>query len=85
MASHKGPLFSLILGMSLRQVAKGGLFFNSVGVWKVPTIYSSVSNLVGSALHNYEKKISGLSRISKVYVTSKNCTLIISLLVMPES
>jgi hypothetical protein len=54
-------------------------------VWKVPTIYPSVSNLAGSALNNYEKKISGLLRISRVYVTSKNCTLIISLMVMPES
>jgi hypothetical protein len=46
--------------------------------WKVPTIYPTVSKLAGSALNNYEKKISGLLRISKVYVTSKNCTLIIS-------
>jgi hypothetical protein len=54
-------------------------------VCKVPTIYPTVSNLEGSALNNYEKKISGLLRISKVYVTSKTCTLIISLMVMPES
>jgi hypothetical protein len=54
-------------------------------VWKVPTIYPTVRNLAGSALNNYEKKISGLLRISKVDVTSKNCILIISLMVMPQS
>jgi hypothetical protein len=54
-------------------------------VWKVPTIYPTVSNLAGSALNYYEKKILALLRISTVYVASKNSTLIISLMVMPES
>jgi hypothetical protein len=54
-------------------------------VWKVPTIYPTVSNLAGSPLNNSEKKISGHLRISKVYVTTKNCTLIISLMAMPQS
>jgi hypothetical protein len=71
--------------MSLRQVATEDYFSIVCRVWKVPTIYTTVSNLTGSALNNYHKTISGLLRISKVCVTSKNCILIISLMVMPES
>ncbi len=85
MASHKVPYFPLSWechrGRSPREV-----YFSIVWrVWKVPTIYPTISNLTSSALNNYEKKISGLLRISKVDVTSKNCILIISLMVMPQS
>jgi hypothetical protein len=72
--------------MSLRQVADGGLFFNSVKSMESPHhITPLISNLTGSELNNYEKFFSGLLRISKVYVTSKKSILIISLVVMPES
>ncbi len=85
MASHRVPYFPLSWECHWGRWQWEVYFWIVWRVWKVPTIYPSVSNLAGSALNNYEKKISGLLRISRVYVTSKNCTLIISLMVMPES